>query len=214
MLFCTGTGTLVTSCREWPALRNVFCILLQTCYVLPPKNNICWQGVGGWHSRPWTFLFPPSLFSPPLSVHAPIVFHILRLCVCWKVNTTVKCPVWYIIIHFKKHLDGACYLCCYQNLFSLSFLFCFIWIADSLLIYVNKNMRFWWRTKRFLDNTSYCAHFIGSSWSDLVLAAGTVFNQVVMWSPGNGGHGDCGDDQARPVLHRLTGHQARHWWKI
>ena len=59
----------------------------------PPKNNICWQGVGGWHSRPWTFLFPPSLFFSPPSVHAPIVFHILRLCVCWKVNTSVKCTV-------------------------------------------------------------------------------------------------------------------------
>ncbi|CAH1258397.1 WDR6 [Branchiostoma lanceolatum] len=49
----------------------------------------------------------------------------------------------------------------------------------------------------------YCAHFIGSSWSDLMLAAGTVFREVVLWKP-------CGqkeDQDCVSVLQRITGHQ-------
>ncbi|KAK7109625.1 tRNA (34-2'-O)-methyltransferase regulator WDR6-like [Littorina saxatilis] len=51
----------------------------------------------------------------------------------------------------------------------------------------------------------YCAHFIGKNWCDLVLAAGTVFNQVVLWSPGDSNRGDV--DQPKSVLHQLTGHK-------
>lgn len=54
---------------------------------------------------------------------------------------------------------------------------------------------------------SYCARFIGSSWSHLVLAAGTVFNQVVLWSPDDGQILKEPDGQDAKVLHRLTGHQ-------
>ncbi|XP_071505459.1 tRNA (34-2'-O)-methyltransferase regulator WDR6-like [Diadema antillarum] len=49
----------------------------------------------------------------------------------------------------------------------------------------------------------YSARFIGQTWSSLVLAAGTVFNQVVLWRP-------CGpvDDSGRVIVdHRLEGHQ-------
>ena len=47
----------------------------------------------------------------------------------------------------------------------------------------------------------YCARFIGDTWENLVLAAGTVFNQVVIWKPCSGEEGD------KKVLHRLPGHQ-------
>ncbi|KAK7481281.1 hypothetical protein BaRGS_00027541 [Batillaria attramentaria] len=58
----------------------------------------------------------------------------------------------------------------------------------------------------------YCARFIGSTWSNLIVAAGTVFNQVVLWSVAQSadGVGDGGgnvEDHAQPVLHRLSGHQ-------
>ncbi|XP_046542365.1 WD repeat-containing protein 6-like [Haliotis rubra] len=49
----------------------------------------------------------------------------------------------------------------------------------------------------------YCAHFINSSWPTLVLAAGTVFNQVIIWSP----HRTRNDHGQREVIHRLKGHQ-------
>ncbi|XP_046362387.2 WD repeat-containing protein 6-like [Haliotis rufescens] len=49
----------------------------------------------------------------------------------------------------------------------------------------------------------YCAHFINTSWSNLVLAAGTVFNQVIVWSP----HGARNNQEQREVIHRLKGHQ-------
>ncbi|XP_035672898.1 WD repeat-containing protein 6-like isoform X1 [Branchiostoma floridae] len=49
----------------------------------------------------------------------------------------------------------------------------------------------------------YCAHFIGTSWSDLVLAAGTVFREVVLWKPcDQKEHQDCVS-----VLQRISGHQ-------
>ncbi|XP_072178012.1 tRNA (34-2'-O)-methyltransferase regulator WDR6-like [Diadema setosum] len=49
----------------------------------------------------------------------------------------------------------------------------------------------------------YSARFVGQTWSSLVLAAGTVFNQVVLWRP-------CGpvDDSGRVIVdHRQEGHQ-------
>ncbi|XP_067657544.1 tRNA (34-2'-O)-methyltransferase regulator WDR6-like isoform X2 [Haliotis asinina] len=49
----------------------------------------------------------------------------------------------------------------------------------------------------------YCAHFITSSWPSLILAAGTVFNQVIVWSP----HGSRNDQEQREVIHRFKGHQ-------
>ncbi|KAL8586375.1 hypothetical protein ACOMHN_022990 [Nucella lapillus] len=61
-----------------------------------------------------------------------------------------------------------------------------------------------------LTSTSYCGHFIGQQWSELVLAAGTVFNQVVLWSPAADDHRDPGSAEPsgpRPVLQRLTGHK-------
>lgn len=49
----------------------------------------------------------------------------------------------------------------------------------------------------------YCAKFIGQTWSDLVLAAGTVFNQVVFWRPQG-----PRDASGRVVVdHRSKGHQ-------
>ncbi|XP_013403103.1 WD repeat-containing protein 6 [Lingula anatina] len=49
----------------------------------------------------------------------------------------------------------------------------------------------------------YSARFIGHTWSDLVLAAGTVFNQVVLWPV-------CGQQNKeghQKVIHRLSGHE-------
>ncbi|CAC5398690.1 unnamed protein product [Mytilus coruscus] len=49
----------------------------------------------------------------------------------------------------------------------------------------------------------YCARFITSSWENLILAAGTVTNQVLLWSPytTRNSSGLC------TVMHRFKGHQ-------
>ncbi len=44
---------------------------------------------------------------------------------------------------------------------------------------------------------------MGHTWSDLVLAAGTVFNQVVIWAM----QGETTEQGRNTVLHRLTGHE-------
>nr|CAD7398624.1 unnamed protein product [Timema cristinae] len=49
----------------------------------------------------------------------------------------------------------------------------------------------------------YSACVSGKSWSDLVVLAGTVFREIVVWVIGEGE-----DVEDRPVLHRLTGHEA------
>ena len=54
----------------------------------------------------------------------------------------------------------------------------------------------------FLTKFGYSAHFIGDDWDDLVLAAGTVFNQVVLWKTSD----RCNAERRNPVLHRLSGH--------
>ena len=56
----------------------------------------------------------------------------------------------------------------------------------------------------FLDSgpTRYSALLIGSRWDDLIIAAGTVFNQVVMWKPS-----DLGTLQRCAVHKRFSGHQ-------
>ncbi|XP_064601080.1 tRNA (34-2'-O)-methyltransferase regulator WDR6-like [Liolophura sinensis] len=67
-----------------------------------------------------------------------------------------------------------------------------------------------WKTTAVLERVQceevciiYCAHFIGHWWSELILAAGTVFNQVVLWSVNTRDF-----HQGRsPVLHRLQGHE-------
>ncbi|XP_055955530.1 WD repeat-containing protein 6 [Patella vulgata] len=50
----------------------------------------------------------------------------------------------------------------------------------------------------------YSAYFVGRTWQELVLAAGTVFNQIVLWSP----TGQVNSNGQREVIHRLDGHQA------
>ncbi|KAK3598434.1 hypothetical protein CHS0354_014057 [Potamilus streckersoni] len=49
----------------------------------------------------------------------------------------------------------------------------------------------------------YCAKFLTDSWDNLVLAAGTVFNQVVIWSP----HGYSSETATCEVFQRFAGHQ-------
>ncbi|XP_069139917.1 tRNA (34-2'-O)-methyltransferase regulator WDR6-like [Argopecten irradians] len=49
----------------------------------------------------------------------------------------------------------------------------------------------------------YCAKFLGSSWEHLVLAAGTVFNQVLLWAP----NGQTNSNGQLEVIHKLVGHQ-------
>lgn len=49
----------------------------------------------------------------------------------------------------------------------------------------------------------YCAKFIGHGWTNLIVASGTVFNQVLLWSP----VGDRNDEDKALVIHRLVGHE-------
>ncbi|XP_060064987.1 WD repeat-containing protein 6-like [Ylistrum balloti] len=49
----------------------------------------------------------------------------------------------------------------------------------------------------------YCAKFFGTKWEDLVLAAGTVFNQVLLWAP----NGQTNISGQSVVIHKLIGHQ-------
>ena len=53
-------------------------------------------------------------------------------------------------------------------------------------------------------DVSYCARTAGKVWSELVVAAGTVFNEVVIWKPSV-----TSADHTSPVLNRLTGHEVR-----
>lgn len=53
---------------------------------------------------------------------------------------------------------------------------------------------------------SYCGRFLSTHLDCVVLAAGTVFNQVVLWSPQVAVV--TGDNRAKP-FHRLTGHQVQ-----
>ncbi|KAI0242137.1 hypothetical protein LSAT2_014779, partial [Lamellibrachia satsuma] len=81
---------------------------------------------------------------------------------------------------------------------------------DSLALALGHNsvVEWQWRKDVILHHVHceekcilYCAKFIGSSWDHLVLAAGTVFNQVALWSVGS----HVG--KRAKVLHRLMGHQ-------
>ena len=54
-----------------------------------------------------------------------------------------------------------------------------------------------------LTSNRYCAKFLTSQEDHLILAAGTVFNQVVLWSPAS----KTDDDGRIEPFHRLTGHQ-------
>ena len=54
-----------------------------------------------------------------------------------------------------------------------------------------------------LMNNSYSARLIGCLWEGLVLAAGTVFNQVVLWKVS----GQMDEKGRVQVMHRLCGHQ-------
>ncbi|CAG5127560.1 unnamed protein product [Candidula unifasciata] len=50
----------------------------------------------------------------------------------------------------------------------------------------------------------YCAHFIGQTWENLVLAAGTVFNQIVLWPVASSSPAVDGPVE---VMHTFSGHQ-------
>jgi len=54
-----------------------------------------------------------------------------------------------------------------------------------------------------IRNNRYCARFITADWNKLILAAGTVINQVLLWSPmtTRNNSGEC------TVMHRFKGHQ-------
>ncbi|XP_033756154.1 LOW QUALITY PROTEIN: WD repeat-containing protein 6-like [Pecten maximus] len=49
----------------------------------------------------------------------------------------------------------------------------------------------------------YCAKFLGTCWEHLILAAGTVFNQVLLWAP----NGQTNTSGQSLVIHKLVGHQ-------
>jgi len=55
---------------------------------------------------------------------------------------------------------------------------------------------------------SYSARLVGSRWSALVCAAGTVFNQLIVWSASvNHQIRDSSGHAHSPVLHRLQQHK-------
>ena len=54
---------------------------------------------------------------------------------------------------------------------------------------------------------SYSARLVGSQWSELVCAAGTVFNELVVWSLSRDHVPLSRDDTAGCVLHRLHSHK-------
>lgn len=58
------------------------------------------------------------------------------------------------------------------------------------------------RNYLFLNQCRYSGLIIGESWQHLLLAAGTVFNQIVTWGTKGQETGGC-----CKVLHRLTGHK-------
>ncbi|ESO81945.1 hypothetical protein LOTGIDRAFT_170485 [Lottia gigantea] len=74
----------------------------------------------------------------------------------------------------------------------------FDWSAQSIL-----HQSFSSNFKDFLMSIRYSAHFIGTEWNNLILAAGTVFNQIVLWSP----TGQADSQGHQKVIHRLEGHQ-------
>ncbi|XP_059175378.1 WD repeat-containing protein 6-like [Physella acuta] len=55
----------------------------------------------------------------------------------------------------------------------------------------------------------YCASFIGDVWNNLILAAGTVFNQIVLWPVDSEGEVDSGVSGQHPVetMQVLSGHK-------
>ncbi|GAB1604303.1 WD repeat-containing protein 6-like [Argonauta hians] len=53
----------------------------------------------------------------------------------------------------------------------------------------------------------YSAHFIGVSWDQLLVASGTVFNQVVVWSPVVNTTVDQWGQTVSKPLHYFTGHE-------
>jgi hypothetical protein len=57
-----------------------------------------------------------------------------------------------------------------------------------------------------LIDIRYCALLIGSSWSELLVFAGTVFQQIVMWAPASLEK----ETTDSPVLHVLKGHDVCH----
>jgi len=69
----------------------------------------------------------------------------------------------------------------------------------SLLVIVTNAWHWLNRCRRL----SYSALVIGSRWSELVIAAGTVFNQLIVWSVDTPGNTCC----RSPVLHRLQRHK-------
>jgi len=60
-------------------------------------------------------------------------------------------------------------------------------------------------------HVSYSARLIGCDWSDLVCAAGTVFNQLIVW-PVNHRSCDSSGHAHAPVLHRLQQHKVAVVW--
>ncbi|XP_029644930.1 WD repeat-containing protein 6 [Octopus sinensis] len=71
------------------------------------------------------------------------------------------------------------------------------WTADQLLNYVHCQEQC----------ILYSAHFIGVSWNQLLLASGTVFNQVVVWSPVVNTTVDHSGQTFSKPLQYFTGHQ-------
>lgn len=86
---------------------------------------------------------------------------------------------------------------------------------DCLALVTGHNciVRINWKSSQLLDRIQceeqcilYCAHFIGLQWNQLILAAGTVFNQIILWAPTTNLTTNENLIISKP-FHRLTGHQ-------
>ncbi|CAE1265105.1 unnamed protein product [Acanthosepion pharaonis] len=86
---------------------------------------------------------------------------------------------------------------------------------DCLALVTGHNciVRINWKSSQLIDRIQceeqcilYCAHFIGLQWDQLILAAGTVFNQIILWAPTTNRTTNENLIISKP-FHRLTGHQ-------
>ncbi|CAL1526106.1 unnamed protein product [Lymnaea stagnalis] len=78
----------------------------------------------------------------------------------------------------------------------------------------NSVLKWKWKSNEITDRREctekcllYCAYFIGRTWDGLVLAAGTVFNQVVLWPVAGQCQVNASKQEPVEVVHVLSGHK-------
>nr|CAD7573675.1 unnamed protein product [Timema californicum] len=132
-----------------------------------------------------------------------------RMVSCFKlVSATEKCKR-----YGGEHFGNASLQLCERLSWWLSdWVLALEWLEGSLggvemALVTSSNTVYLWESgselKRVPCRERYSACVSGKRWSDLVVLAGTVFREIVVWVVGEGE-----DVEDRPVLHRLTGHEA------